>query len=240
MNRKSKSKEIIKEYRREIFVGIITSVVWASILWLIKSAPKVGKTIFGTIQNLIYSCASQMSIISLITLLLGIIFGSLFALTIIPLLFKFLKHKYDKLDEQLEKECEEYEKRIDELYSKIELYEKDVPKNNIEIEKCLKEIKQINYEFLNGDSSSKNARRRSKLPIIMTLILIVYVIVTVIIPVYLLDSFNHDIKMITPYADSKTIMMLESDWTRMRSKDDYDKIYDTINRIKDENNLPKK
>ena len=59
-------------------------------------------------------------------------------------------------------------------------------------------------------------------------------------PIFLNSSFDSDIKMIKPYTDNKTVMMLESDWTRMKSKDDYDKIYETINRIKKENDLPKK
>ena len=76
--------------------------------------------------------------------------------------------------------------------------------------------------------------------IAMTLLLSVHLSITIITPAIINMKFKNDLTVIKPYTDNKTFMMLESDWTRMKSKDDYDKIYDTINRIKDENNLPKK
>lgn len=76
--------------------------------------------------------------------------------------------------------------------------------------------------------------------IAMTLLLSVHLSITIITPAIINMKFKNDLTVIKPYTDNKTFMMLESDWIRMKSKDDYDKIYDTINRIKDENNLPKK
>ena len=116
-----------------------------------------------------------------------------------------------------------------------------------EIRKLEKEIEVLktdnNANKKKEDNLSKEYKKETRIDIGRLIVLIVFVFMlymNVYKPVFLNSSFDLDIKMIKPYTDNKTVMMLESDWTRMKSKDDYDKIYVTINKIKDENNLPKK
>ena len=109
-----------------------------------------------------------------------------------------------------------------------------------ETDKDNKQEKIIDYLDSEVEAIEKKVNRSGKLLMITVIIYILVVVLTTIIPMNLLNSFEYNIKMIKPYTDNKTVMMLESDWTRMRSKNDYDKIYDTINQIKEANGLPKK
>ena len=83
------------------------------------------------------------------------------------------------------------------------------------------------------------ARTRIALFITM-LFFIIYLITCILIPAVLNKSFHSDIIMIKPYTDAQSIMILESNWARMKSKSDYDIIYQAINEVKEKNNIPKR
>jgi len=51
------------------------------------------------------------------------------------------------------------------------------------------------------------------------------------------NKFDLKIIKITPYVDTSELNMLKSDWTRMRSKDDFNDIMDQIELIVKEHNL---
>ena len=75
---------------------------------------------------------------------------------------------------------------------------------------------------------------------ISTVLFVTHSIVFIYIPVGIHMNFNRDITIIKPYTDTQTILLLESDWARMKSKEDYDKIYQVINEVKENNNIPKR
>lgn len=229
---KKSDKDVIKKLSKDILIGIITWVICYILEKIVSSAPKTGKTILGTIQNQVYSSAAKISSNSLITIILVLFLSTIAAFAIVPFLFSFFGRKK-------ENEIKEKEKKIEKIYAKIEEYEKDFPKYSQEIKNCLKEINKLDKE-IEDNSTTQKEKQQSISPIIITITYLVCIFMTEIVPISKLDSFNRDLKMIKPYTDSKTVLMLESDWTRMKSKDDYDKIYETINKIKDENNLPKK
>ena len=52
------------------------------------------------------------------------------------------------------------------------------------------------------------------------------------------NKFEQDIIKVTPYVEEKDIEKLKSDWVCMRSKSDYDVLYEYIDKIKTENKLP--
>ena len=219
MKIKQAFKDSWNNNKKEIIVGLITSAIWGIGITIVKSAPQMGKTFLGTIINVIYSCASKISLNSIINYILLMISGLLTAVAFIPLLDRYLNKKFKTRENRIKQEI-----------------------NNIKEEKNNdnKQKKIIDYLDSEKDAMDKRLIRGGKLLLITFILCLLIVVFTVIIPLDLLDSFEYNIKMIKPYTDTKTVMMLESDWTRMKSKDDYDKIYDTINKIKDENNLPKK
>lgn len=103
--------------------------------------------------------------------------------------------------------------------------------------------KYINNKSKNTNEASLKTQKKYKVEsITLCVILVLYTVFvfwTFITPISKLSEFERNITMIKPYTNDKTVIMLESDWVRMRSKDDYDKIYETINKIKEENDLPK-
>lgn len=214
-----KNNDILKKHSKEIAYGIIIWGICSIIEKVISNAPKTGRTIFGTIQNFIYSCASKISLNSCINLFISFLIGVLAAIAIIPLLSRHINKKYQMKEKEIKK--------------RITNIKKETDKDN-------KQEKIIDYLDSEVEAIDKKVNRSGKLLMITVIIYILFVVLTMIIPMNLLNSFEYNIKMIKPYTDNKTVMMLESDWTRMRSKNDYDKIYDTINQIKEENNLPKK
>ena len=52
------------------------------------------------------------------------------------------------------------------------------------------------------------------------------------------NRFKQDIVKITPYVEEQEINQLESYWACMRSKAEYDAIYEYIDKMKTENDLP--
>lgn len=67
--------------------------------------------------------------------------------------------------------------------------------------------------------------------------MIVYIFLFILVPISMVDKFQKDITVITPYSDERTIQKLESDWVCMRSENEFIEIYDVIHKIKQENNL---
>jgi hypothetical protein len=55
----------------------------------------------------------------------------------------------------------------------------------------------------------------------------------------LYNKFEQDMIKIAPYIEAEQVTHLRSDWVCMRSQADYDEIYDVINQVIEDNNLPK-
>lgn len=237
---RKKNKDTIKRYAIDIIIGIVTSAICFLLQGIIKNAPTASKNVFVTLQNLVYTSASEISSNSLLIILIIMGVSVLVAFNLMPLFLSILGKKNEIEDADFEKECEEYRKKYFELHTKLEEYKSETPLNAAKIENCLKEIKKCDNDFLSGDSSAKKKRKTGIFPIIILIIYLIVFVIIEIIPTFILNDFNRDIVMIKPYTDNKTIITLESDWTRMKSKDDFDKIYDTINQIKKENGLTKK
>ena len=72
----------------------------------------------------------------------------------------------------------------------------------------------------------------------MTVFLYLFIIFFVTTPMELSNKFEQDIIKVTPYVEEKDIEQLKSDWVCMRSKSDYDVLYEYIDKIKTENKLP--
>ncbi len=229
MEKKSDDKSFIQKHRNEILVGIITSALWYVVERIVKSAPKAGRTILGTIQNSIYSSASLMSP----TYILGIVLEFIICILILIALLvsrrnRHLKETIEALNTEA-KIIEEMKASNDKKVSESDAKEQSEDEKQKLIEGTDKE----------SDSSLQKKKTIDWFPIIWSLFTCVLFTISVFIPLSISQNFSRDITMIKPYADNHTVLVLESEWIRMRSKDDYNRIYDVINQIKTANNLPK-
>ena len=205
MKKEAPKDNIWQKYKKEILIGLFTSLLWFFVEHIINTVPRIGRNVIETLSNYVYTNAANFSINTILTMFVSILVGWALAIAIRPIM----------------------------QYREIRKLEKEV--------EVLKTDNNANKK--KEDNLSKEYKKEKRIDIGPLIVLIVFVFMlymNVYKPTLLNSSFDLDIKMIKPYTDNKTVMVLESDWTRMKSKDDYNKIYDTINTIKDENNLPKK
>lgn len=219
-------KEMYKRYKREILIGVVVSLITAVIIkigdWLLNIIPSVGNSIFDVFSNFMYSLAATCSDYFILNILLfggiGIFFGFLLA----PLI---KGGKLLKMVSQLE------------LKSKIYSFEKETTKMQNQ-EDMLTKVENEK----NNDTENCNEKKelRKYAIIILSLIVFVNVFVSFFIfsPMMLSSQFDQDIIKITPYVEECEVNQLKSDWACMRSKENYDDIYDRINEIKEKHALP--
>lgn len=239
MEQKSKISKAISKYRKEIIGGLIVSAIWFLIECLLKNAPEVGKTIIGQFLNLVFMRAARISSESLLSSIIAFFAAFIFAIALIPYIIRKIDKKQKNEMDKFNNQADKYDAQIKTVTANIEEYMKNPEENIDEIDACLGEIKKIDEEIKLLKSQVEKKHKHKILPTILGIFIFIFTYITEIIPISLLNDFNRDIKMIKPYTDNKTVLLLESDWTRMKSKDDYDKIYETIDKIKEEHNLPK-
>ena len=222
-------KELYNKYKREIWVGVVVSLITTAILkfgdWVIAVVPKVGITIFDTISNVLYALAATHTD----NLLLRIILIGGFSV----LVGTVAKSSIDGMK----------------LYMRTLRLEKRTKKCSAE------EIKQIDKEVAAEENNNvnkskpegiletiKEGKRIGKSAIqlvILTIFSYLFLTFFVTTPMSLYNKFQQDIVKIAPYIGERDVIQLQSDWVCMRSKADYDEIYAVIDRVVEENGLPK-
>ena len=115
----------------------------------------------------------------------------------------------------IEKQLTNLENKISDLENKIKQTEKKILRNN--------KVLIVNYII----------------DTIYILFLTFFFIIMFVLPFAYKHSFDISITKIKPYTTIENIQKLESDWTMMKSKDDYNKIDLTISKIIEDNNLTK-
>lgn len=212
---------------RDVLIGLVTSAIWFFVQWLIGSAPQTGRTLLATIQNSVYSCVAQTSLYSMLLLVISFILSFCLAFTFSAYIYSVRNRIYLNKNRRIERNLKLIEVCLNS--------ENDLSTCKVDLDKTAKELKAIQKK--KNDSNSKIDKVLGILFAVIIPIYVYFIITTILVPVSLLDRFNKDIQMIKPYTDSKTIMILESDWTRMKSKTDYDYIYIKIQEIKNMNSL---
>jgi hypothetical protein len=207
---------------------------------LLKNAPEIGKTIVGEFSDIVFIRASRVSSESLLSGIFAFIAALIMALGLLPYTMRMVSKKRTKEKDELDRITDKYDSQVEAINYQIREYMKNPEEHGEEIDKCLTELTRVEGEIQNYKSLIKKKSKPKRFPFILILVVFFVTYIIEIIPVSLLNDFNRDIKMIKPYTDNKTVLLLESDWTRMKSKDDYDKIYETIDKIKEEHNLPNK
>lgn len=223
-------KELYKKYKREIWVGVVVSLITTAIVkfgdWLLQTIPKVGTTLFERITNVQYTLAATYTVDVIINIMLfgafSLLIGSV-AKTIFDCLVSL------KYSLKLEKESKNFSsKKLDEIAERVTA-------------EMQAEQKQMQDKPKSIPEAIKNGKKYGKYGIIMIILVVFLYVFTsffVSIPMSLSNSFDKDIVQIAPYIEENEIVQLKSDWVSMRSKADYEEIYNRINAVKEEHELP--
>lgn len=222
-------KELYRKYKREICIGVVVSLITTAILkfgdWLVMTAPTIGVTLFETVSNVVYSLAAMHTDNLLLRIMLygsfGFLVGGLAKIIIEGV-------KLYKTTLLLEKKCKKF--------TNIEL--ENILQETFEEENDKSETEKQNSFFKIIQNGKKIGRASIMLVVIITLI---YIFLTLFVtrPMSLCNKFEQDIIKITPYIDSREISQLKSEWVCMRSKAEYDKIYERIDQVIENYDLPK-
>lgn len=222
-------RKIYEKYKREIWVGVVVSLITAAIIklgdWLMTVAPSVGASIFVTFSNIIYSSAATYTDNFLLRLIIFSGLGMLAGTTVSTI----------KKGINIYKSVLRLEKRV-----------KGLPKER---------LNKITEEALSEEKTEKKSEKPESIPMliqngkqigkssILLIILIVlmyfFIIFFVTTPMSLHNKFEQDLVKIAPYVEEVEITQLKSDWVCMRSKSEYDIIYSVIDKVKEKYSLPK-
>ena len=214
-------KQFFVKYKRDIIIGVLTSLITSGIIviigWLIKSAPTVGSTALDVLIDSIYITAAQQTHSTLVETIfsMAVWFGLAFVIQLLIHVFLHISKVYNL------KKCINSGKET-ELFS---------PKAKAELP--LDEKVESLYH------SATSLRNKAILLMILTLILVAGLYFFYIKPHEIWTEFERDVTMIYPYTNEDEIHRLRSDWVCMRSKNDYVEIYKIIDDIKQVNSLPK-
>lgn len=221
-------KGLYNKYKREIWIGVIVSLITAAIMklgdWFIKVLPTIGTSVFETISNILYSSAATYSD----NMILRIILLSGFSI-LVGLSTKTITDglKIYKAALRLEKNSKKFsEDKLNEINEQATA--------ELECEKKSNKIETIPEIVKKGKKVGKGVIQF----IIITAFTYLFIIFFITAPMSLSNEFEQDIVKIAPYIEEDDVKQLKSDWACMRSKTDYDVLYEYIEKIKTENNLP--
>ena len=223
-------KDWVKSHKNEIFVGIvvffITSLVTTIGKWLVFSGPTVGGSILSKMRDLIFVIAAGQNGHKFLEYLFNSLLILFLAFIAILLLsttsFIRKKDSEEKLLKQLNdlKSCNKEE--LENKKEEIELLHKKIEKNMKKRDKR---------------PSAKELKVKARIAFVLAVLYIILMFMYLYLPVSLWNNFDIYATQIAPYVDEQEIKMIRSQWTRMRSYDDYKEIEEYINKIIEENHL---
>lgn len=218
-------KETWKIYKKDIVIGVVTSLLSSAILWFIgwlfNISPQVSATLPVTMENIIYTKAA--SVTEFTPFLLAIEIVSLAVMTAILAVVFWIA--------TIELRIKKYsERKLKKMIADAEL------------EKCREESQTSEGEIIYrrkfrrrlSDMDKESRHLGRKLWMLLTLnILIIALLMSIMVnsvqkPVKLKEQFDLEIQIIAPYVEEDVITKLKSDWVLMCSKEQYLEIYDVI------------
>lgn len=221
-------KEIYNKYKREIWVGVVVSLITTAILkfgdWVIAVVPSVGITLFDTISNVLYSMAATHTDNHLLRLIL---FGGFSVLVGTGAKASINGMKLYRNSLRLEKRTKKYS---DEEIKKID--------EEVAAEQNAKTRKSKPDGILETIKEGKRIGKSAIILVILTVFIYLFLAFFVTTPMSLYNNFQQDMVKIAPHVEASAVTQLQSDWVCMRSKADYDEIYAVIDRVIEENSLP--
>lgn len=206
-------KKLWSEYRRELIVGIvttiITSILWNLLTWIIRLSPTVGASFISTFVNFFYSAAANSTNIALTETICIFLMGSL-----LGIMFGTIMIFQNKSKPRL----------IPTIADNIIPMNTDAVSNEKNTKKKKRNRLKYSAIFL----------------LIMIIFLYLFIFAFVMIPSSFHKTFNRDLTMIAPYVEEQQLKLLQSEWVTMQSKEDYLAIYEVIDNVKEVNGLVNK
>ena len=219
-----KFREWIKKHIKEIIIGVIVSIITTAVLnaadWIKEFAPTAGNSVWVFLSNSFFSSAAKMTETSLISFLFSVAIA--FWITyIFSIAFKGFK-----LTKRTIKESQDIINDIDNNNLIKPIDDKDITRDDIKREATdiIKEGKKIRKLLIGA--------------CIFCSIYLGFIITFDVIPHVLWTDYQMDLIKIAPYIEQQELDEIKSDWVCMQSKEDYDDIYNRINKIKEEHDLP--
>ncbi len=237
-------KKIIKDKndRRSLLIGVISSVLGTIIIsilqYIYKNARETGKGLFLTIINMPYKIASVASPGMLILILLWVILVILLGIGLIFLARSIrVAIKIHVLKSRLKK----VKDKKSDLHGKDDNQDSGSAKNDDNtVDKMESEVDKLESDIDDISKASNSIMRNCILLAIATLMSFLLCYYWIIIPFASREQFELDISLIKPYTTEENVGKLQSEWVRMKTKSDYDKIYEIINEIKEREGLQQK
>lgn len=218
-------KETWKTYKKDIVIGVVTSLLSSAILWftgwMFETAPRICATVPVTIENIIYTKAASVTEYTLFLLVLELITIVTMAIAAVAILMTAtIKWRAGKDSERIFREAAA----------------------NAELEKCKEELKtteektkyirKVRRRIITLEKDSKQMGRKMWL-LLTTLILLIAFLLSIMVnfvqkPIKLKEQFDLELQIISPYVEEDVIAKLKSDWIMMYSKKQYLEIYEII------------
>ena len=219
-----KLKEWIKKHSGEILVGVVVSIITAVVMkgaeWIKEIVPTAGNSAWKFFLNAFFSAAAKATETSLITFMFSAFVG-----IAIVYIFNLLSKALGATKEAIAT-AEDIVKDINTSHGKV-----DKKGNKIT-------TTEIETEAKNIIQDAKKGRKIAVAGIAFFVFYFCYILVFDFLPHKVWNYYQRDLLKIAPYIEQQELDEIKSDWVCMQSKEDYDRIYERINEIKTEYDLP--
>lgn len=214
-----KTLELIRKYKVEVIVGLISSFIWMHVQNFLSAIPAIGRGFLKYFSDLPYRSAAieleNLALALFTSLIVYVAFGIAMA-SLIANLRAALKTK--GLIKQVRSDVQNPEKARAAVKA---------AKKTQNLGECIDELQK----------ASNKSLAACIIKVFFTVVCCVVLHLSCIKPIQMRIGFTNAIKIITPYTDEHTIDKLESDWALMKTKEDYMAIDKAITEIRDSNDL---
>ena len=229
-------EETKKDYRKDLLIGVMASILASAILWtsewLFKVVPQIGNALPVAIENIVYTKAASVTVYTpfLLTLRLAtiIVLTAIFLAVFILATQKLHKKELER-DESIAADTKEKTRKS---------IENITPTTAEQQANYIRKIRRKTYML---KKKTKRIHIRILLLIEVTVLLAVFLLGIFIIfvqkPIELKKNFDLELQIISPYVDDSMITKLKSDWVLMYSKEQYREIYTVIDKILEEHRI---
>lgn len=211
-------EETRKNYKKEILVGVITSLLSSMIVWfagwVLESAPQIGATLPATIENIIYTKAASVTEFTPFLLVLELV--SIAVMTaVLAVVFLIATSKL-----RIQKDSERMLKKM--------IADAELEKYREESQTPEREIiyrRKFRRRISDMDKEIRHLSRKLWMLLTLNILLIALLMSTMVHfvqkPIKLKEQFDLEIQIIAPYVEEEVITKLKSDWVLMYSKEQY-------------------
>ena len=227
-------RETQNSYKREMVVGVATSLISSLIIWfcrwIFSSVSTVGADLPTTIESIIYTKAASVAEFTPFIMVLDLIqIVLLAAMLSVVYMSATIKWRIKREVTRDLKEKQDYE----------ELARCRV---NVQTENQARQYtRKLRRKLRALEKESKRVRVQLWVLLVITLLIVATILSAVVTfvrkPIELKNQFDLELQIIAPYVEEGVITELRSKWILMNSKKQYLEIYEIIDAILVEQNI---